>query len=485
MRTLRLSLAGTAMLVLLGASSGAVTAQEATADPMAPAAVTGTVTGAPMTSSGTSTTGDGFQETEGVQYVNTLVASDARLSGEVTYTGHWRYYPGMFQIEAASRVIANDGGRWVGTATALATPSINTDTVVLRGEGAYEGLTAYLVMDYSTEPATFVGAIFPGEMPSAPKPATAVDGVPATASPASPVTVAPSAAAFATIGVPADDGARIVAVEELDARMRDLTIESPSVGTVKVRLLLPVAFDPDASTRWPVLYLLQGCCDTYDSWTRETDVEALTADTDLLVVMPAATSGGDGGFGWYTDWYNGGEGGQPAWETFHLVELLELLERNWQAGDDRVIAGLSMGGHGAMTYAARHPGMFKAAASFSGVLHILDSRFDADPRVWGSEIQQADIWAAHDAVTLAPQLEGLPLYVSFGTGEFGPLDVVENQDGADTEAWLLPMNEAFVARLEELGIPATVSAGPGTHTWPYWERGLHEAMPMLLDALGR
>ena len=37
----------------------------------------------------------------------------------------------------------------------------------------------------------------------------------------------------------------------------------------------------------------------------------------------------------------------------------------------------------------------------------------------------------------------------------------------------------------ELDIPVTVSAyGPGTHTWPYWERGLHEAMPMLLEALG-
>ncbi len=60
----------------------------------------------------------------------------------------------------------------------------------------------------------------------------------------------------------------------------------------------------------------------------------------------------------------------------------------------------------------------------------------------------------------------------------------ENQDAADTEAWLFPQNEAFVARLEELAIPATVNVGPGTHTWPYWERGLHEAMPMLLEALG-
>jgi hypothetical protein len=54
----------------------------------------------------------------------------------------------------------------------------------------------------------------------------------------------------------------------------------------------------------------------------------------------------------------------------------------------------------------------------------------------------------------------------------------------DVEAWLFPMNEAFVARLEELAIPATVDVSPGTHTWPYWEHGLHQAMPMLLEALG-
>ena len=46
------------------------------------------------------------------------------------------------------------------------------------------------------------------------------------------------------------------------------------------------------------------------------------------------------------------------------------------------------------------------------------------------------------------------------------------------------MNEAFVARLEELDIPVTVETGPGTHTMPYVERGLHEALPMLLEALG-
>ena len=192
-------------------------------------------------------------------------------------------------------------------------------------------------------------------------PATAQEG---TAAPS--VTSAASPSALVTIGQPADDGARIVAIEKIDARTRDLTIESPSVGTVKVRLLLPASFDEQSESRWPVLYLLHGAGGDHTEWTGATDVEELTAPTDLLVVMPDANA--DGIEGWYSDWYNGGDGGQPAWETFHLTELRQLLERNWQAGDERVIAGLSMGGYGAITYAARHPDLFKAAASYSGVL---------------------------------------------------------------------------------------------------------------------
>ena len=92
-----------------------------------------------------------------------------------------------------------------------------------------------------------------------------------------------------------------------------------------------------------------------------------TADLPLIVAM--AEAGWDG---WYSDWWNGGEGGPPMWETFHLSEVRELLERNWQAGDDRAVAGVSMGGFGAMSDAARHPELFQGADSFSGALPPVD-----------------------------------------------------------------------------------------------------------------
>ena len=152
---------------------------------------------------------------------------------------------------------------------------------------------------------------------------------------------------------------RVVATTVLSARMRDLTVASPALGeTVKARLLLPVRYQARPGFRWPVLYLLHGCCDTYQSWTRSTDVEALTARSDVLVVMP---DGGKAGF--YSDWLTG-----PRWETFHLAELRRILKRDYRAGPVMAVAGASMGGLGALAYAARHPGLFRAAASFSGIV---------------------------------------------------------------------------------------------------------------------
>jgi S-formylglutathione hydrolase FrmB len=99
--------------------------------------------------------------------------------------------------------------------------------------------------------------------------------------------------------------ARIVATRRIDARTRDLTIDSPAVGKqVKVRLLLPASFG-STSRRWPVLYLLHGCCDSYVSWTRSTDIEKLSSNTGLIVAMPEG-----GAVGFYSDWLVG-----PRWET--------------------------------------------------------------------------------------------------------------------------------------------------------------------------
>ena len=194
---------------------------------------------------------------------------------------------------------------------------------------------------------------------------------------------------------------------------------------MKVRLLLPMRFSKDRTRRWPVLYLLHGCCDTYVSWTRSTDIERLTRNLDVLVVMP------DGGtVGFYSDWLSG-----PGWETFHTQELPALLATAYRASGKAVIGGVSMGGLGALDYAARHPGMFTVAASFSGIVHtrlspdvsqdylrLIQSQGEDPLGLWGDPNSDVDVWRAHNPYDLAPRLKNVRLFISAGNGQPGPLD---------------------------------------------------------------
>ena len=274
---------------------------------------------------------------------------------------------------------------------------------------------------------------------------------------------------------------------ETGSRLRDVVVDSAALGTeVPVRILVPAGYEAEPDRRWPVLLLLHGCCDSQESWTVSSDLEEFSAALPALVVMP---SGGEVGF--YSDWKSG-----PRWETFHTQELLAYLERDFRASDVRSVAGLSMGGLGALGYAARHPGMFAAVASFSGVAHTridakesaglvsLAGNYGADGRdLWGDPAADAANWALHNPYDLAPKLAGTPVYLSCGTGDPGPLDGPYATRDL-TEAGLYPQNVAFARRAKAAGVEVTTAFyGKGTHTWPYWQRALHEAWPLLTTPL--
>lgn len=285
------------------------------------------------------------------------------------------------------------------------------------------------------------------------------------------------------------DGAEIVSERVLDDRTRDITIDSPALATTTtVRLLLPKSWDARSDRDWPVLYLLHGGNEElgYRSWTEQTDVEELTADSDVLVVMPEG-----GKLGYYSDWYNAGRGGPPKWETYHLTELRQLLEANYGAGDRRAVAGLSMGGYGAMAYAGRHPGMFAAAASYSGPLSTLKYSWllqatavvlGVDPvGVWGDPVLNRDIWKAHDPYHLADDLAATPVYISSGDGRPGPFD--DGQGDVVIEPYVGDQSRRTAAELERAGAEVRTHFYAGTHRWEYWQRELHASYPFLIEKL--
>ncbi|MFF3377481.1 alpha/beta hydrolase [Streptomyces sp. NPDC002680] len=291
-----------------------------------------------------------------------------------------------------------------------------------------------------------------------------------------------------------------VTVTQLGPRTYDLGIPSAALGrTAPVRIILPTSYAARPDRTWPVLHLLHGAHDDYNSWTRETDIEAFTANRDLIVAMP------DGGpTGIPTRWKTG-----PDYETFQLQEVTAVLRAAYRASTVQAVAGVSTGGYGAMAHAARHPGTFVAAASYSGIpattvtnmptiVQAIVGREGLNPlSLWGAPALDAATWQDFNPVARASALRGTALYVSVGTGSLtGGLDTVIAlarliSGGIAAvlpgvlESLVAPSTQNFVTALGQLGIPATQHLYQGGgHQWSDWQREFTASWPVLAGALG-
>ncbi len=277
-------------------------------------------------------------------------------------------------------------------------------------------------------------------------------------------------------------GLKLVATKRIDSRLRELTLSSDRLSAdTGVRVLLPASY-AGSRRRYPVLYLLHGAAGDYTDWTEKGEAEELTAGRPLIVAMPDSGTGGG-----YVNWFNGGAFGPPEWESYHIGELIGFIDSRYRtlaSRSERAIAGLSMGGYGAMHYAARHPDDFAAAASFSGAVDTnnpLDIAITPDD-VYGPREEQEVRWRGHNPWDLAENLRPVDLTLRTGNGEpggpFGGGDVIEKT--------VYAMGVGFHRKLDRLGIPNIWDDyGPGGHLWPYWQRDLKRTLPHLMRVFAR
>ncbi len=313
-----------------------------------------------------------------------------------------------------------------------------------------------------------------------------------------------SAGAAEPPGLHGGHGLTVKSARMVTARQLKVSVASHALArTVDARILLPNGYDSHPARRYPVLYLFHGTSGRASDWIRTGDATRTTAHRPLIVVMADAGFDGDGG-GWFTNWFNGGDFGPPRWETFHIDQLVPWVDSNLRtiaARRGRAIAGLSQGGFGALSYAARHPDMFSAVASFSGAAEIdrdpqaialttpvieatatgLDGSSDPDA-MFGPRATNEINWKAHDPATLVGNLRRTDIWLWTGNGQPGPLDSVAPNLGADgIEGGVHTLNTLFHGHLEDAGIPSHYDDyGPGTHTWPYWTRDLEELIGPLM-----
>jgi putative tributyrin esterase len=235
------------------------------------------------------------------------------------------------------------------------------------------------------------------------------------------------------------------------------------VGT-SMTVLLPQASEEQigvvsnpATGDFPVLYLLHGLSDDSTAWLRYTNIERYAAQVGLAVVMPQVQRS------FYADEAHGGR-----YWTFLSEELPSVVGSFFnvsQRREDTFVAGLSMGGYGALKWALHQPERFAAAASLSGALDLVALSHTAErgplfQRVFGGAV------GPHDdlfALVAGADVETLPSFYL----------------GCGTEDHLYGSSVRFLDEATAAGLDVHVDFRPGEHVWDLWETVIRDVVAWL------
>lgn len=224
-----------------------------------------------------------------------------------------------------------------------------------------------------------------------------------------------------------------------------------------VEAQIGVSSTDDTGREPPVLYLLHGLSDDHTAWLRNTSIDRYAAARGLAVVMPQVQRS------FYADEVHGGR-----YWTFLFEELPEVVGSFFRVSgrrEDTFVAGLSMGGYGALKWALRQPHRFAAAASLSGALDVVGlsrtgERKELFDRVFGGIPSEADDLFALVADADVSSLP--PVHVS--CGESDPL---------------YAGNRAFVDAATASGLSVRTDFRPGEHEWGFWDAGVQDVLDWL------
>ncbi|MGX1773714.1 alpha/beta hydrolase [Nocardia brasiliensis] len=300
------------------------------------------------------------------------------------------------------------------------------------------------------------------------------------------------------------DGSRIDGVTIMGDRYFELLVYAAAMDKyVRVKVQRPA----DTSVPRPTLYLLSGASGGAGqaSWRARTAVLDYLATKEVNVIEPLG-----GAYSYYTDWRTADPVlGVNKWRTFLTEELPLLIDGALGTNGTNAIAGLSMAGTSVLQLPIAKPGLFAAAAAYSGCAQLSDPigyTFASAVVRWGGGDavnmygpQGDPMWAENDPFLHADRLRGVELFISSGFGLPGEHDALDGEFTQPGIAGLL--NQVTVGgvleaatgycadnlrdRLDRFGIPATYDIRlAGTHSWGYWEDALVASWPVLARGLG-
>ncbi len=224
--------------------------------------------------------------------------------------------------------------------------------------------------------------------------------------------------------------------------------------SIKCVVITPMGYDNETN-RFPVVYLLHGYSGKYSDWIIKMPegLKALADENKMIIVCP------DGGFSsWYFD---SPMDSNFKYETYVATEVVNYMDKNYRTiadKDHRAITGLSMGGHGGLFLALRHPDIFGAAGSMSGGVDLSESRnrFDIMKRIGDTTIN-AQNWHDYSVVNLIEHYANTPVKIIF---DCGINDIFING------------NRLLNKKMLELKIPHEYTERPGEHNWEYWKNSV-------------
>ncbi len=259
------------------------------------------------------------------------------------------------------------------------------------------------------------------------------------------------------------------------ASVETIQLQSKLINaTLPYNVILPLGYRASATTRYPVLYLLHGHGGHYTDWLTRTNVADYAAQYRMIVVMP------EGNNSWYVD---GAAASNDKYESYILQELMPDVDKRYrtiQSRYGRAVAGLSMGGYGAIKYGLKYASVFAFAGSMSGAFGVTRyTEKEMGGANWepflktfgplGSETRKAnDIFEITKALTPA-RVASLP-YFYFDCG---------TEDAAQHFDRNRELSELFL----EKKIPHEYRELPGNHSWQYWDQQVPEVLKIAAEKL--
>lgn len=264
-----------------------------------------------------------------------------------------------------------------------------------------------------------------------------------------------------------------------------LKVKSATLGKeVEYCIYLPSDYET-SSRRYPVLYLLHGFSDDETAWTQFGEAN-LTADKligngeapPMLIVMP------DAGVSWYIN----SSDGKVKYEDFFIKEFIPYVDSTYRtrnAKEFRAVAGLSMGGHGSLIMAMKHPELFAAAAPLSAGVITEEEIVNMPDENWnhvfgapyGKDLKGKERLTAH--------LQQNWILKIVENAKTDDLKKVRYYIDCGDDDFLIKGNMALHAALIDKKVPHEFRVRDGGHDWTYWRTALPEVLKFVGESFRR